>query len=91
MLRADWNGLGSGDNVLVHHNNRGQPQLIPGVVVSVATVDGSNDVGIRLAGRALDELVHPGRMSVHHDPIELDGHCWRCTAGQPVRSGRRDG
>ena len=84
MLRADWNALDHGDSVLVHHTARGLPQLIPGVVVSVAAASGSNNVGIRLAGRSRDELVHPARLLVHHDPIELDGHCWRCTTDRPT-------
>lgn len=89
MLRLDWNALQTGDRVLVHHTDGGTARLIAGIVVSVESAGGSNDVAVRLATRDPDRLVHPGRLTVHHDPIELDTHCWRCTTTDPPRPGQR--
>jgi len=90
VLRLDWNALQAGDRVLVHHADGGAARLVAGIVVSVEQSGGSNDVGVRLASRESPAgLVHPGRLTVHHDPIELDSHCWRCTTSDPPKAGLR--
>jgi hypothetical protein len=93
MLRHDWNALRSGDHVLVHHTVKDADRLIAGVVTSVAPTGGSNDVEVRLNVGGRSELVRPQRLHVHHDPIESDGSCWRCSAPRPVptTSKRRGG
>lgn len=83
MLRADWNSLRPGDRVMVHHSRGdGAGRLLAGVVTAVAPASGSNEVAVRVSTGNASELLHPGRLSVHHDPIEFDGHCWRCSAGE---------
>lgn len=82
VLRADWNSLRPGDRVMVHHTtDDGGVRLLAGVVATVASGGGANDVAVRVSHGGT-RLVHPGRLSVHHDPIEFDGHCWRCSAGE---------
>lgn len=91
MLRLDWNALQSGDHVLVHHSVDGSDRLLAGVVTSVTSTGGSNDVTVRVTDRRRSEDVRPQRLQVHHDPIELDASCWRCARDQvsAAPSGRR--
>lgn len=84
MLREQWNSLRTGDRVLVHHSVDGQLRLAAGVVTAVTAGAGSNDVSVKLSSRGTPEVVHPQRLHVHTDPIEADGHCWRCAADSPV-------
>lgn len=89
MLRVDWNALRTGDRVLVHDGDDAM-RLVAGVVVSTAPGAGSNAIAIKLTGGGSD-TVEPQRLTVHHDPIEFDGHCWRCTtidgaASRPKRA-----
>ena len=84
MLRLDWNALRSGDRVMVHHATEGDDvRLVAGVVTAVTPADGSNDVAVRVATHSGQQLIRPRRLSVHHDPIGFDGHCWRCAALVP--------
>jgi hypothetical protein len=83
VLRHDWNALRSGDRVLVHHSIDEELRLVTGVVTAVTADDGGNDITVRVLTPRGQQVVHPGRLSVHHDPIELDGHCWRCAALGP--------
>ncbi len=90
MLRNDWNALRPGDRVMVHDtSNDGAAHLVAGSVVSVESTGGSNDIAVKVADRGGSRIVHPSRLSVHHDPIEFDGHCWRCTSGDPQVAKRR--
>jgi hypothetical protein len=84
MLRLDWNSLRSGDHVLVHHEVRGSDRLIAGVVTSVTPTSGSNDVEVKLNVGGRTELVRPQRLHVHHDPIDVDAFCWRCSSPRPL-------
>jgi hypothetical protein len=83
VLRHDWNALRHGDRVLVHHSIDDQVRLVAGVVTAVTPGQGGNDIAVRLTTHRGQEVVHPRRFSVHHDPIEYDGHCWRCAALAP--------
>ena len=83
MLRLDWNALRTGDRVLVHHATDGDVHLVAGVVTEVTPADGSNDVVVRVATLRGQQVIRPPRLSVHHDPIGFDGHCWRCAALVP--------
>lgn len=84
VLRRDWNTLQPGDRVMVHHtaDDETGSGLLPGVVASVkSNATGSNDLTVNLATPLGTRVVRPGRLSVHHDPIEFDSHCWRCGSG----------
>jgi hypothetical protein len=84
MLRLDWNALRAGDRVLVHHgSDGGDVHLVAGVVTAVASAAGSNDVTVRVSTLSGQQVIRPPRLSVHHDPIGFDGHCWRCAALVP--------
>ena len=84
MLRHDWNALRHGDHVLVHHSMDDEVHLVAGVVTAVTADDGGNHIiSVRVATHRGQQVVHPRRLSVHHDPIEFDGHCWRCAALAP--------
>jgi hypothetical protein len=69
--------------VLVHHSIDDEVRLVTGVVTEVATGGGGNDITVRVATHRGQQVVHPSRLSVHHDPIEFDAHCWRCEALHP--------
>jgi hypothetical protein len=83
VLRIDWNALRGGDRVLVHHAIDDEVRLVAGVVTAVTAVGGSNDIEVRVTTHRGQRVIHPPRLSVHHDPIEYDGHCWRCAALEP--------
>ena len=84
MLRLDWNALRPGDRVLVHQHVGGNDRLVAGVVTAVEPTAGSNDIAVRLSHSGRTETVHPQRLQVHHDPIEVDGSCWRCATPRAV-------
>jgi hypothetical protein len=69
--------------VLVHHAIDDHVRLVAGVVTGVTTLAGGNDVAVRLTTGGGREIIHPSRLTVHHDPIEYDGHCWRCVTNDP--------
>ena len=94
MLRLEWNSLRPGDRVLVHDADDPQLRLLAGVVARVRSTPGSNEVSIRVAMPTGVSLIQPQRLSVHHDPVDFDGQCWRCAGPQsaaqtPTRSKRR--
>jgi hypothetical protein len=79
MMRLEWNALRVGDHVLVHDPRDADARLLPGVVVEVDTIDGSNDLGIRIkADREAAAVVRPKRLVVHVDPRDPSERCWRC-------------
>lgn len=81
MLRLQWNALKVGDAVLVHDDADISLRLQPGIVAMVQTAHGSNDVGVRVAGRdGHGAVARPSRLSVHLDPRDLSEACWRCEA-----------
>lgn len=84
MLRHDWNALRNGDRVLVHHSVDDELRLVAGVVTSVTSGAGGNDIAVRVTTPRGQQLIHPARLSVHRDPIEYNGHCWRCAALDPM-------
>ena len=83
MLRHDWNALRGGDRVLVHHSIDNEVRLVAGIVTAVTHDQRCNEVAVRVTTHQGQQLIHPPRLSVHHDPIEYDGHCWRCAALEP--------
>jgi hypothetical protein len=89
MLRFEWNALRVGDHVEMHDSGATELGLVPGVVVVVNSVKGSNNVGIHVTASSRGEAVlWPTRLAVHllpHDPAEL---CWRCQAIAAPRSER---
>ena len=81
MLRLQWNALKVGDKVLVHDDADTTLRLEPGIVAMVQTAQGSNDLGVRVAGPAgRVGVVRPSRLSVHLDPRDVNEECWRCDA-----------
>ena len=79
MLRLQWNALKVGDAVLVHDDADISLRLQPGIVAMVQTAHGSNDVGVRVAGRdGHGAVARPSRLSVHLDPRDVTEDCWRC-------------
>ena len=66
---------------MVHHaDGDAGHALLPGVVAAVeSTGTGSNVVAVDMTTPLGTRSVHPGRLSVHHDPVEFDGQCWRCS------------
>jgi hypothetical protein len=94
MLRLDWNLLRRGDRVMVHDTDDPQRRLVAGVVTAVVETTGSNEVSIRVISPGGVRMIQPQRLSVHHDPVDFDGQCWRCagphSASQvPARPKRR--
>lgn len=81
MLRRDWNALRTRDRVLVHHTVDGDQRLCAGVVIGVQVAGSGNEVEVRIDTERGQETISPSRLAVHRDPIDLDGHCWRCSAG----------
>jgi len=80
--------------VLVHDADDPQLRLLAGVVARVRQTSGSNEVSIRVVTSAGGKLIQPQRLSVHHDPVDFDGQCWRCAGPQsatntPTGSKRR--
>lgn len=86
MLRRDWNQLRTRDRVLVHHTIGDEPRLVEGVVINVVFADNCNEVSVRVTTDVGVEVITPSRPTVHGDPIELDGHCWRCASSEPATS-----
>lgn len=78
MLRLEWNSLQAGDRVLVHDADDPQRRLLAGVVAAVLPTSGANEVSIRVGVR----VIKPQRLSVHPDPVDFDGQCWRCAGPQ---------
>ena len=78
MLRLEWNSLRAGDRVLVHDADDPQRRLVAGVVAAVLTTSGANEVSIRVTTPTGVRVVKPQRLSVHADPVDFDGQCWRC-------------
>lgn len=79
MIRAQWNALRAGQQVLVHVEDSAGMPLVPGKVVAVTEQGSSNEVTIRITpvgGPA--SVVTPRRLSVHPERLSLDEHCWRC-------------
>jgi len=90
MMKFEWNALHVGDHVLAHDPHDIEMHLVPGVVVMVQTMSGSNDIGIRFTGEGGEALVlRPKRLTVHADPRDTTEACWRCdeisaAAAQPA-------
>jgi hypothetical protein len=79
VVRFEWNALHVGDHVLAHDPRDVEMALLPGVVVMVQPVPGSNDVGIRVSGDDGQAMVlRPKRLAVHPDPRDTTEDCWRC-------------
>ena len=79
MLRFEWNALRTGDHVLVHDPRTAEMILTRGVVASVDTHKGANVVGIRVGGNSGETTVlWPSHISLHRDPRDPSGVCWRC-------------
>jgi hypothetical protein len=83
VLRLDWNSLRAGDRLLVHHSDVDAVRLLAGVVTSVTLADGCNEVEVRVTTNSGTRVFRPQRLMVHHDPIEFEGHCWRCATLSP--------
>jgi hypothetical protein len=83
MLRLDWNMLQPGDRVLVHDADDPQRRLVAGVVSAVLQTSGPNEVTIRVTSPG-HRVIQPMRLSVHHDPVDFDGQCWRCAGPLPA-------
>jgi hypothetical protein len=78
MLVFQWNALRVGDRVMVHDDLDPGFGLCEGGVTLVQTRQpGTNEIGIRLDGRAT-ELLRPRRHAVHLLPIDTGFPCWRC-------------
>jgi hypothetical protein len=76
VLRFEWNGLRTGDHVLVHDQRTAEMTLTDGVVASIEAHKGVNGVGIRVGGNGVGTVVlWPSHFVVHSDPSEP---CWRC-------------
>lgn len=82
MLRRDWNQLRTRDRVLVHLAVDGESRLVAGVVINSAVAGNCNEVKVRVTTDAGDKVITPSRLTVHADPIEFDGHCWRCASSE---------
>ena len=82
MLRLEWNSLRAGDRVLVQDADDAQLRLVAGVVAAVLQTSGANEVSIRVTSPVGVRVIKPQRLSVHHDPVDLDGQCWRCAGPQ---------
>ena len=68
MLKFDWSGLRTGDDVLVHDPDTFEMALLPGVVAIVNSRRGQNGVGIRVLARGGTVVVWPARLAVHRVP-----------------------
>jgi hypothetical protein len=92
MNRHGWNALREGDYVMVHDESDPSMKLIPGRVVEVISEGGSNGVAIRITPpRGKASTVSPSRLMVHAEPLDPDGHCWRCdTAADAAARERRN-
>jgi hypothetical protein len=84
MLRLEWNSLRTGDRVLVHDAEDPQLRLVAGVVAEVLQTSASNEITIRLTSPGGGRVIQPQRLSVHHDPVNFDGQCWRCAGPKPA-------
>ena len=82
MLRLEWNSLRTGDRVLVHDADDPHLRLLAGVVATVLETSGANEVSIKVSTPVGVRLVKPQRLSVHPDPVDFDGQCWRCAGPQ---------
>ena len=82
MLRLEWNSLREGDRVLVHDADDPELRLLAGVVAGVLNTSGSNEVSIKVTSSVGMRVIQPQRLSVHHDPVDFDGQCWRCAGPQ---------
>lgn len=95
MLRLEWNSLRTGDRVLVHDADDPHLRLLAGVVTEVQETPGANEVSIKVSTPVGVRLVKPQRLSVHPDPVDFDGQCWRCAGPQsappPATRSRRPG
>jgi hypothetical protein len=79
MIRQDWNALEVGDHVFVHRDSDQELPPIPGRVVDVEVVDGSNVIAISISPvRGKPIVVHPRRLAVHLEELDPDRRCWRC-------------
>ena len=82
MLRLEWNSLRQGDRVLVHDADDSNLRLLAGVVARVRQTSGSNEVSVRVVTPTGVSIIQPQRLTVHHDPVDFDGQCWRCAGPQ---------
>jgi hypothetical protein len=82
MLRLEWNSLREGDRVLVHDADDPELRLLAGVVAGVLKTSGPNEVSIKVTSPVGVRVIQPQRLSVHHDPVDFDGQCWRCAGPQ---------
>jgi hypothetical protein len=85
MLRFEWNALRRGDEVLVHDQRDRDLTLRPGVVAMLDTRRGTNAIGIRVGGGAVDgaaesTVLWPSYLAVHRPPLDPAEPCWRCDA-----------
>lgn len=79
MLTFDWNGLRTGDHVLVHEpSNPDLSALRTGVVRWVEHHRRQTQVGIRIDDPSGGSVVWPSRLEVHSDPRDANEPCWRC-------------
>jgi len=81
MVRLEWNALRVGDKVLLHDPGDSSMRLVPGTVALVQSVQGPNEVAIRVVPKiGRQAVLRPSRLAVHLDPRDPDEACWRCEA-----------
>jgi hypothetical protein len=79
VLSFEWNGLRTGDHVLVHDSRTAEMNLTDGVVTNVDTHRGANRVGVRVAGYSGGTTVlWPSHLVVHRESGKSSEACWRC-------------
>lgn len=77
MIRFQWNALRVGDHVRVHGDGG---VLQDGAVAFIDVLEGSNGVGIRVAGAGGNAVRWPNRLAVHNPKGDVDDPCARCDA-----------